>query len=124
MGVMNGSLPAPDEFDSILYGERRRQKPFVIKQEKAEARFTKDEALSQVSDLTGMKVDELLQGQRGRNGNAGRSLAVWWLIHGAGMRNVEVGGLLGITPSAVSKILAQIRDNKSFHIKLGRLHLG
>ena len=110
--AMNGSLPAPDEFESVLYGVRRKQRPFLVKQEKSETRLTKEEALRQVSQLTGTSEEELLKSKRGRAGNAARALALWWLIHGTGMSNVQVSAVLGITPSGVSKILAHIRDEK------------
>ena len=65
-----------------------------------------------MSQLTGTSEEELLKSKRGRAGNAARALALWWLIHGTGMSNVQVSAVLGITPSGVSKILAHIRDEK------------
>jgi hypothetical protein len=40
-----------------------------------------------------------------------RALAVWWLIHGAGLSNVEAGKALHLSPNAVSKILRKLRDD-------------
>jgi REP element-mobilizing transposase RayT len=110
--VMNGSMPAPDGFGEVLYGRRRSQRPIVLKQETSEPSLTKEEALAQVSRLTGVAGEHLLRSTRGRGGNAPRALALWWLIHGAGLSNVEVSGVLGISPSGISKILAQIRGGK------------
>ena len=74
-----------------------------------------EEALSQVSRLMGKPKRELLKGKRGRTGNAERALALWWRIHGEWLTNVSAGGLLGISPSAVSKILASIRGGGGYH---------
>jgi REP element-mobilizing transposase RayT len=113
--VMNGSRPVPEDFESVVYGSRRSQKPLVVKQETASAKVSPEEALSQVSRLTGKPKRELLKGKRGRSGNAERALALWWLIHGAGLTNVAAGSILGITPSAVSKIIARIREGGGYH---------
>jgi hypothetical protein len=90
--------------------ERRSKRPFVTKQAAAKPDLTKEEALRQVTRLTGVSEETLLQSRRGRGGNAPRVLALWWLIHGAGLSNVEVSGLLGMSPSGVSKILARIKE--------------
>jgi putative transposase len=113
--VMNGSRPMPEDFESVVYGDRRSQKHFIVQQEAAPATISLEEALSQVSRLTGKPKRELLKGKRGRTGNAERALALWWLIHGAGLTNVSAGDLLGISPSAVSKILASIRGGGGYH---------
>jgi REP element-mobilizing transposase RayT len=114
--VMNGRRPVPDEFESVVYGTRGSQEHFIVKQEKAAAGISPEEALSQVSKLTGKSKRDILKCQRGRAGNAERVVALWWLIHGAGLSNVEASQILGITPAAVSKILAQIRDGyASYH---------
>jgi REP element-mobilizing transposase RayT len=114
--VMNGSRPVPDGFDTVIYGDNRSQRHFIVKQDKAIADLSVEEALRQVSKLTGTSPKELLKSKRGRTGHASRSVALWWLIYGAGLSNVEASGILGISPSAVGKTLVKIRDGgKTYH---------
>jgi hypothetical protein len=69
-----------------------------------------EKALSEVMYLTGETRETLLCTKRGRSGNPARALAAWWLVQGSGLSNVKAGNVLNMSPVAVSKTLAVLRD--------------
>jgi REP element-mobilizing transposase RayT len=109
--VVTKKCLAPVEFDQVLFELRNSGKLLVTKQEPVGKGIEIEQALAEVMYLTGETRETLLSTQRGRGGNPGRALAVWWLVHGAGLSNVKAGEVLNMSPVAVSKILAKIREN-------------
>ena len=77
-----------------------------------------DAGLAQVAELTGVPVEELLQGRRGRTGNLPRALACWWLGRACGMTRVRIAEKLGTTPLAVAGAANRVRADK-----IGRAHV-
>ncbi len=115
-GVQNGSIRPPREFDAVTFERRKGAKLLMVKQPQAMSELSADDALEQVTRVTGVEVATILQPRRGRAGNPARTLAIWWLIQGARLTNAEVAGLLGMSSSGVSKTLALIRDHSgSYH---------
>ncbi|MCP4674642.1 MAG: hypothetical protein GY854_03840 [Deltaproteobacteria bacterium] len=109
--TMKGSLPMPPDFDSVLVESRQGGRHQIVKQPEAKATVTVAAALKQVSKLTGSKKAEILSTNRGPTGNPARALAIWWLVYGSGQTNTQVGKILKLSPSAVSKILKKIRKS-------------
>jgi predicted transcriptional regulator len=66
--------------------------------------------MAQVLEITGKKKSLFRQTIHGKQGNSVRAVAAWWLIHGAGLTNVQTGEILKMTPVAVSKALARIQS--------------
>jgi REP element-mobilizing transposase RayT len=115
-GVRAKKIRAPADFDRVTYEGRTGGRMMVTKQESVGTGLSADEALAQVSALTGATVLELKRTKRGRTGSPVRVLALWWLVYGAGLTNEAASGVLGMSPSAASKILKKIReDRENYH---------
>ena len=82
----------------------------LVKQPEQSPSLTPNHALKQVVKLTGTPLEVIFSTQRGAAGNPARALAIWWLIHGARLTNAQVGEILSISPSAVSRIIKKFRD--------------
>ena len=65
--------------------------------------------LDWVCTTTGTNRGRLKTAQRGHQGNPSRALAVWFLVHNAGISNVGAGEVLGMSRIAVTKILTKLR---------------
>jgi putative transposase len=108
--TMNGSWPMPTDFDSVLFESRRGARQHLVKQPEVSTAVSIESALKQVAVLSSAKKSEILSTKRGIGGNSARVLAIWWLVYGAGQTNSEIGRIMKISPSAVSKILKRIRS--------------
>lgn len=109
--VKKKSCPIPEGFESVTFDTRQSSRMMVVKQEPLGPRIEVEVALAEVQGVAGCTREELKETRRGREGNPTRALAVWWLVHGAGLSNLEVGKVLQLSPNAVSKILRKLRDN-------------
>jgi REP element-mobilizing transposase RayT len=107
--VLEGRQMAPDEFEDVLFENRRTQKRKTAVAVKHRAFRTPTEAMREVAELTGVPVSQLKAVGRGRAGNAPRALAVWWLVFGAERSPGEAARKLGMTANAASKILSKFR---------------
>jgi hypothetical protein len=107
--TMNGSSPAPPDFDKVLFESCGGARHMIVKQPETPSSLSVESALEQVAELTGADKSEILSTKRGAGGNPARVLAMWWLVYGAGQTNTQVGNMLNITPSAVSRILKKLR---------------
>lgn len=108
--VVRKKCLAPQEFDQVLFESRESATHLVTKQDPVGTGLAIEQALAEVMYLTGETRESIERTKRGRAGNPGRSLAVWWLVHGSGLSNVEVGKVLNMSGVAVSKTLARLRD--------------
>lgn len=77
------------------------------------------EALRQVAEVTGVKVAELSETRRGREGNPARVLAAYWLVYGAGLTAVAAGQWLGMHPVRVSQAVRRVRERRGEKGELG-----
>ena len=107
--VKEGSRPEPSGFGSVLFGGHERNSDQLIKQESISGPNEIEELLDWVCTTTGTNRESLGTTQRGHQGNPSRALAVWLLAHNAGISNVEVGEVLGMSGNAVTKILTKLR---------------
>jgi hypothetical protein len=114
--AMDGSWPAPPDFDNVLFESRRGARQMLVKQEETQPSLSATSALVQVSELTGVDETEILSIKRGPGGNPARVLAVWWLVYGAGQTNNQVGEILKMSPSAVSKILKKLNNSSKRYL--------
>ncbi|MDJ0765398.1 MAG: winged helix-turn-helix domain-containing protein [Myxococcota bacterium] len=114
--AMNGSVPAPPDFDSVICGAGQNARHMVCKQPEVTPGLSSEEVLREVEEVTGASLEEILTTRRGAAGNPARALAIWWLIHGAGQTNAQLGERLDISPSAVSRILKKYRDAPSKYL--------
>jgi hypothetical protein len=108
--VQQGRRPAPEGIEQVMFGNRRSSQAFIVKQEEQGRPISAEEAIAQVLEITGKDKSLLHQTIRGKQGNPVRAVASWWLIHGAGLTNVQTGEILKMTPVAVSKALARIQS--------------
>jgi len=69
-----------------------------------------EEVLRLLKEVTSSSDAELLAPGRGRSANPLRRLSAWALRRHAGLSHNEVGAILRIAPSAVSQILARLRQ--------------
>ena len=107
--VRNDRRERPADFDRVLFGGRRSSEMFVVKQEEKPRETTPDEALNQVLQVSGAPKTELFREVKGRGGNPVRTLAAWWLVQGAGLKNKEVGKMLNMSEVSVSRAINRVR---------------
>lgn len=107
--VLKGRESAPDEFENVLFENRKVQNIRKPKVAKHNTFRTPAAALREVAELTGVSMYQLKTIGRGRSGNMPRALAVWWLVFGAELPPGEAAKKLGMTPNAASKILSKFR---------------
>lgn len=112
--VMIGRTVEPSGFDVVTFEDRRAGRLMMVKKERLPDVRSIDEALEQVMRVTHATESDLHMTQRGRTGNPVRALAAWWLVYGAGLSNTETGAQLGMSPSAVGKLLSKVRTNRSY----------
>ncbi|MDJ0766222.1 MAG: hypothetical protein QNJ97_24785, partial [Myxococcota bacterium] len=106
----------PEGFEKVTFDSQQSSKMLVVKQEPVGPRMEVERALAAVQVVSGCTREEMLEQRRGRGGNPYKALAVWWLIHGAGLSNIEAGAVLNLSPTAVSHILMKLRQNPSTYV--------
>ena len=106
--TMNHRQTAPPDFDSVLFESRRGARHMMLKQPEVKSSISAPKALRQVVRVTGVEEQEIISSRRGAGGHPARALAVWWLICGAGQTNRQVGAILDMSSSAVSKIMRKL----------------
>ena len=107
--VRLGRSEPPDDFEKVLFqpwskrqtaankGSRKRtKKPSVSK------------VLKAVATANEQKKTDMIKSIRGRKGNLGRKMAAYWLVMGAGLKNVEAARVLDMHPVRISTALREI----------------
>ena len=107
--VRNGRRESPSDFNQVLFHGRCSSEMFIEKQDEKARELLPEDALRQVLQVSGAKESELFREVKGRGGNPVRTLAAWWLVQGAGLKNREVGKLLKMSEVAVSRAIARVR---------------
>ncbi|MDD5307457.1 MAG: transposase [Deltaproteobacteria bacterium] len=111
--VRIGRVEAPHGFEAVDFDVRRSRKKGVAE---AKARATKafpaTKALEHVARAARVPTAELRRTRHGRAGNLPRVVAAWWLVHGAGLTNVEAGRALRMHPVSVSQAAKRVRDGR------------
>ena len=107
--VRNGRRESPPEFDRVLFGGRRSSEIFVVKRDEKPRAIQPEDALRQVLEVSGAPQTDLYREVKGRGGNPVRTLAAWWAVQGAGLKNKEVGKMLKMSEIAVSRAVARVR---------------
>ncbi|MBN2343248.1 MAG: transposase [Deltaproteobacteria bacterium] len=103
-----GRTVQPENFDRVLFSERTKRVQ-VSAQPVREPALSVAQAIQDVALVTGTSIDVLVSPMRGRYGNGPRAVLVWWLVYGIGRSTTDVARELGMTPSAVSKVLSKWR---------------
>jgi REP element-mobilizing transposase RayT len=63
--------------------------------------------LSQLATVTGAPVEQIVQSQRGRQGNPLRVLAAWWLVRAGRLGNKAAAAAIGCEPARISQMLTR-----------------
>lgn len=70
------------------------------------------EALKDVSEVTGVAIEDVLASKRGRDGNPVKWLAAWWMTRKCAMGNGAVGAVLGASHPMLSKWVARFEARR------------
>ena len=76
------------------------------------ARPTASEALARVEAITQTSATQLRQQQYGPRANPARRFAVWALVQNAALTHKEAGAHLGMSTTAVGKVLSRIQQRE------------
>jgi len=68
-----------------------------------------DEAIAEVSAVTGESLSDLRRSRAGRTGHPARWLAMWWLVKAARLTGVETATLFDSDPATVSRSTRRVR---------------
>ena len=74
--------------------------------------FTAEEALAQISSVTGADAAHLREGAMGRRGNPARWVAAWWLERAAGLPHTEIAALLDADLPSISRWVHRVRKER------------
>ena len=107
--IRNGRWEAPEDFRAVMFGGRRSSETAVLKQSEKPRETKPADALKQVLEVSCAAKGELYREVKGRGGNRVRTLAAWWLVEGAGLKNKEVGKMLRMSEVAVSRAIKRVR---------------
>lgn len=105
-GLLNPEAKSPDE--SIIGSERFIRKTLAQAEEQERwksglrRKFKPADVLARAARAAGIPVGDLKGGSKIPARCRGRALACYWLVDVLGLREVQVGRMLGITQSAVS----------------------
>lgn len=100
--LSNGQLTAPDEFDPERLWAPNSTGTVDVPDLSAPL-MDLSEALSQVCQVTGLDLAEVVATPRGRRPNRANWLAAWWLSRGCGVDHGKIALALGTSHSGVSK---------------------
>lgn len=107
--VLNGSRSAPDTFDPDRLWAPNTTGTVDVP-DFSEPKLSVSEALSEVSRVTGMNVDRVLEKPHGRNGNPANWLAAWWMSRECGIDHGQIALALGLSHSGVSQRVKRVED--------------
>ncbi|MDD5309357.1 MAG: transposase [Deltaproteobacteria bacterium] len=111
--VRIGRIGAPVGFAAVGFAGRQTKRDTANDAKSRVARiFPVAMALAQVAQAAGVPVAELRRTKRGRKGNPARVVAAWWLVHGAGLTNVEAGKALRMHPVRVSQAASRVHNSR------------
>ena len=98
-----------------MFGGRRSSEMFVVKRGEQPRETAPEDALNQVIHVSGVPRQELFRVVKGRGGNPVRTLAAWWLVQGAGLKNKEAGEILKMSEVAVSRAISRVRRETKYN---------
>ncbi len=107
--IRQGRRERPDGFDQVLFGGRRSSELPIFKQNETSRKLKAEEALNQVLKVSMAEEQDLFREVSGRGGNPVRTIAAWWLVFGAGLKNGAVAGILKMSPVSVSHAISRVR---------------
>lgn len=111
--VHRGAAGPPPGFDpDDLFSRRRRDELEHPEGDSAGAPIhqrTPDEAIAEVTEVTGESLGELRVGRAGRSGHPARWLAMWWLVTAARLTGVETAKILDSDPATVARSIRRVR---------------
>lgn len=112
LGLHRGAIEWPDNLDlGSGFFDRYRVQGIGVTADPVAASVPVENLLAEVARIAGVKPEMLKRGVMGRRGNPARRFAVWALKQSTFLTQKQIGQVLGMSESHVSRDLGRARTN-------------